>query len=145
MYHQGPTLTTIRLIRSSASLAAFLAIPLTTACSHEGTPPAVATTVAIGPAVTPAPAAPLEPKKTDPQGATVPAARQSRTMTDHQIANAVDRTLVSDAVRHGAGTWTNGRLRGARRTFVDPENGYWGRVRDPCRPSTRAYGEDFAF
>ena len=39
--------------------------------------------------------------------------------------------------------WTVSVVRGERPSIL--KGGYWGRVRDRCRPSTRAHGEDFAF
>jgi hypothetical protein len=39
--------------------------------------------------------------------------------------------------------WTTSVVRGERPSIL--KGGYWGRVRDRCRPSTRAHGEDFIF
>lgn len=39
--------------------------------------------------------------------------------------------------------WTTSVVTGERPSIL--KGGYWGRVRDRCRPSTRAHGEDFAF
>jgi len=39
--------------------------------------------------------------------------------------------------------WTTSVVHGERPSIL--KGGYWGRVRDRCRPSTRAHGEDFSF
>ena len=39
--------------------------------------------------------------------------------------------------------WTTSVVHGERPSIL--KGGYWGRVRDRCRPSTRAHGEDFIF
>jgi osmotically-inducible protein OsmY len=86
---------------STATLVALATVCVATACNHDPTPPASATTLTLAPPAALAPSSRQEPSKaTDPQGASATAPKEPKKMTDQLITNAVDRILVTDAALH---------------------------------------------